>query len=55
MNVLPRRDGIVVQALEGGDLKGYGDSNESPDRAESERAVATIAELYSRFRAPRRR
>jgi D-amino-acid oxidase len=52
VNVLPRRDGIVVQALEGGDLKGYGDSNETPDRAESERAVATMAGLYSRFRAP---
>ena len=48
VNVLPRRDGIVVQALEGGDLKGYGDTNETPDRAESERAVAAIAELYSR-------
>ncbi|MDQ2859318.1 MAG: FAD-binding oxidoreductase [Pseudomonadota bacterium] len=50
--VLPRRDGIVVQAIEGGDMKGYGDANETVDRAEAERAVATIAELYSRFRAP---
>ena len=41
--VLPRRDGIVVQAIEGGDLKGYNDINETPDRAESERAVAVIA------------
>ncbi|MDB5479906.1 MAG: dependent oxidoreductase [Caulobacteraceae bacterium] len=48
VNVLPRRDGIVVQALEGGDVKGFGDSNETPDRAESERAVAAIAELYGR-------
>jgi D-amino-acid oxidase len=54
VNVLPRRDGIVVQALEGGDMKGYGNSDESPDRAESERAVAAIADLYSRFPAPRR-
>jgi glycine/D-amino acid oxidase-like deaminating enzyme len=54
VNVLPRRDGIVVQALEGGDLKGYGDSNETPDRAESERAVATIAELYSQHWKPAR-
>jgi hypothetical protein len=43
VNVLSRRDGIVVQALEGGDMKGYGDSNEMPDRAEAERAVATVA------------
>jgi glycine/D-amino acid oxidase-like deaminating enzyme len=55
VNVLPRRDGIVVQALEGGDMKGYGSIDETPDRAESERAVATIAELYSRFPARRRR
>ena len=50
--VLPRRDGIVVQAIEGGDMKGYNDPNETIDRAEAERAVAVIAELYSRFRAP---
>jgi len=49
VNVLPRRDGIVVQALEGGDLKGYKDDNETPDRAEAEKAVATIAELYARM------
>jgi len=49
VNVLPRRDGMVVQALEGGDLKGYKDDNETPDRAEAERAVAVIAELYSRM------
>jgi glycine/D-amino acid oxidase-like deaminating enzyme len=51
VSVLSRRDGIVVQALDGGDLKGYSDSNETPDRAESERAVAVIEELYSRMRA----
>jgi glycine/D-amino acid oxidase-like deaminating enzyme len=54
VNVLPRRDGIVVQALEGGDMKGYANSNETPDRSESEKAVATIAELYSRFPSRRR-
>jgi glycine/D-amino acid oxidase-like deaminating enzyme len=50
--VLSRRDGIVVQALEGGDMRGYNDDNETIDRAESEKAVATIAELYSRFKTP---
>jgi hypothetical protein len=54
VNILPRRDGIVVQALEGGDMKGYGNSDETPDRSESEKAVAAIAKLYSRFPAPRR-
>jgi hypothetical protein len=39
-----------VQALEGGDLKGYNDDHEVVDRAESERAVAVIEELYSRFK-----
>jgi glycine/D-amino acid oxidase-like deaminating enzyme len=47
--VLPRRDGIVVQMLEGGDMRGYGDANETVDRAESEDAVRTLAGLYSRF------
>jgi glycine/D-amino acid oxidase-like deaminating enzyme len=51
VNVVSRRDGIVVQAVEGGDLKGYGDDHETPDRAEADKAVATIAELYSRFKA----
>lgn len=48
--MLPRRDGIVIQAVEGGDMKGYGDDTEIPDRAEAERAVMTMADLYSRFR-----
>ena len=48
--VVPRRDGLVVQALDGGDMKGYGDANETVDRAESDRAVTTLSEL---FRAPR--
>jgi len=49
--MLPRRDGIIVQALEGGDMKGYGDSNETVDRVESEKAVGVLAEAYSRFKA----
>jgi D-amino-acid oxidase len=50
VSMVPRSDGIVVQAVEGGDMKGYGDTNETVDRAESERAVQTLAELYGRFR-----
>ena len=52
--VVPRRDGIVVQAIDGGDMKGYGDANETVDRAESDRAVTTLAELFTppRWRGP---
>ena len=43
---IPRRDGIVVQALGGGDMRGYGDDHEVVDRAESVQAVETLAELF---------
>ena len=49
VNVLSRRDGIVVQTLTGGDMLGYGDANETPDRADAEKSVAIVADLYSRF------
>jgi D-amino-acid oxidase len=49
VSMLARRDGIVVQVLQGGDVRGYNDSNETVDRAESEDAVKVLAELYSRF------
>jgi len=44
---VPRRDGIVVQSFAGGAIQGYGEANEMPDTAESEQAVATLAELFS--------
>jgi len=50
VTMLPRRDGIVIQMLNGGDMRGYGDDNETPDRAEALTAVARIAELYARMR-----
>ena len=50
VSVLARRDGIVVQVLEGGDMRGYNDTNETADRAESEDAVRTVARLYERFK-----
>ena len=53
VSMLSRRDGIVVQAIDGGDTKGYGDLNETIDRAEADHAVATIAELYARMRTSR--
>jgi glycine/D-amino acid oxidase-like deaminating enzyme len=49
VSMLSRRDGIVVQALWGGDMFGYGDDHEVADRAEAERAVKTLAELYARM------
>jgi glycine/D-amino acid oxidase-like deaminating enzyme len=45
--VLPRSDGIVVQDLAGGDMKGYGDDNETPDHDAAGKAVAVVAELYA--------
>jgi D-amino-acid oxidase len=47
--LISRTDGIVVQAVDGGDLRGYKDSNETISRAESERAVGVVEELYSRM------
>ena len=49
VSIISRSDGIVVQALNGGDMKGYGDDHEVVDRAESERAVEIIAALYRRM------
>jgi glycine/D-amino acid oxidase-like deaminating enzyme len=46
---LSRRDGIVIQMLEGGDMRGYNDTNEVLDRAESEDAVNRIAALYGKM------
>jgi hypothetical protein len=51
VSTYPRHDGIVVQDVSGGDIKGYNDANETPDRAESEAAVKKLAALYARFRA----
>ena len=44
---VPRRDGLVVQSFAGGEKQGYGDANETPDRAEAEQAVRTLAELFT--------
>lgn len=43
---VPRRDGIVVQSFAGGEMEGYGETSETPDHAEAERAVMTLAELF---------
>ena len=54
VNVIPRSDGIVVQAVSGGDMRGYKDESLVPDRQESEAAVQTLAALYSKFRRTER-
>ncbi len=50
VSMVPRRDGIVVQSLRGGDMFGYGDDREAVDRAESEGAVAVLAGLMARIK-----
>ena len=50
VNVVSRRDGIVVQAVGGGDMRGYGDDREVVDQEESVRAVAVIAEVMARLK-----
>ncbi len=43
--ILARRDGIVVQDGGIGEMEGYNDTNETPDRAAAESAVQVAAEL----------
>jgi len=51
VSMLSRRDGIVVQALWGGDMFGFGNDQEVIDRAETEHAISILAELYGRMTA----
>ncbi|HEY3947971.1 FAD-dependent oxidoreductase [Phenylobacterium sp.] len=50
VGMLSRRDGIVVQALWGGDMMGYENDQEVIDRAEAERAVGVLADLFGRLK-----
>ncbi len=45
-----RRDGILVQDIRKGDMEGYNDTNEQPDRAAAESAVQVVADLYARMK-----
>jgi glycine/D-amino acid oxidase-like deaminating enzyme len=49
VQMIPRSDGIVIQMLEGGDMRGYNEANEVVDRAEAAEGISRIAELYTRF------
>ncbi len=53
--ILSRRDGIVVQDGGIGDIEGYNDANEEPDRSKAEAAVGVAAELFGRMNLARRR
>jgi D-amino-acid oxidase len=54
VSILSRRDGIVVQDVRGGDRQGFGETDETPSRAEADDIVNIIAGLYARFPARRR-
>lgn len=47
--ILARRDGIVVQDGGIGEMEGYNNPSEEPDRAAAEKAVGVVAELYSKM------
>ena len=55
VNILARRDGIVVQDMGIGEMEGYNNADEQPDRAAAESAVRVVAELYQRMAAKRQR
>jgi D-amino-acid oxidase len=49
LNVLARRDGIVLMLNKAGEDAGWNDSTEVPDRATAEEAVGVLQELYGRM------
>ena len=49
LNMLARRDGIVMQYDRDGEDSGWNETDETPDRASAEEAVGLLAELYSRM------
>ena len=47
VSVMSRPDGVVVQQIGDSDMYGMGAANETPDRAESEAAIATVSPLFA--------
>jgi D-amino-acid oxidase len=43
---VPRRDGLVIQAVGENDYYGFNDATTIPDRAEADHAVKTMAGLF---------
>ncbi len=48
INMVPRADGIVIQANGRSQMVGYGIEDETPDRADAEQALAVLATLYAK-------
>jgi D-amino-acid oxidase len=49
LNMLARRDGVVMQPSFGGEDEGWNDTNEQPDREQAEAGVKLLQELYTRM------
>ncbi len=47
ISMIPRADGIVIQANGRSQMVGYGVEDETPDRAEAEEALAALATLFA--------
>ncbi|MGV2496292.1 FAD-dependent oxidoreductase [Pelagerythrobacter aerophilus] len=47
VNAISRRDGVVIQYYGPNEDFGYGDPNETVDRAETERALAILRQVYA--------
>ncbi|GAA0652890.1 FAD-dependent oxidoreductase [Brevundimonas lenta] len=47
IGMVPRHDGIVIQANGRSQMVGFGVSDETPDRAEAEQALAALATLFA--------
>jgi hypothetical protein len=47
VSFVPRRDGLVFQAIGENDYYGFGNDTTLPDQEEAESAVRTIASLYA--------
>ncbi len=45
--VLPRSDGVCLQMLDGGNMRGYGDASEAVDHDEAREAAARVASLFT--------
>jgi hypothetical protein len=51
LNIVSRRDGIVVQLMQQGEASGWNDENEEPDHAESLEGIHRLQSLYSRMKS----
>ena len=50
LNIVSRRDGIVIQDVGNGEMTGYNEDNEVPDRGAAESAVRAAADLFGRMK-----